>query len=268
MSIPGWPTAAICLALLDGRFRSAGELARAAEVTAPTSSEHLGKLLAGRIVLDARQGRHRYFRLAGPDVAAALEALGILAGTAPVRSLRQANASQRLRAGRTCYDHLAGRLGVTLTDALIATGVLTTDHSVADLTPPGPTAPGPRSARQAASGPPLPGLDRTPLPHRRTPTRRSHQPAAPPRMGHPNRHWSRRPPHRPRTPSPRSAPPATVREPRQLKPRSSRLFVAREWRAGQSRVGARRSSSCGTWPGGTRAVIHRSVRPAVSIAVW
>jgi DNA-binding transcriptional ArsR family regulator len=110
--LAGPSRADICLALLDGRFRTAGELARAAQVAASTASEHLGRLRKGGFVEVASQGRHRYYRLAGAEVAAALEALGVLARATPVRSLRQAKASRRLRAGRTCYDHLAGRLGV------------------------------------------------------------------------------------------------------------------------------------------------------------
>jgi DNA-binding transcriptional ArsR family regulator len=127
--------AAICLALLDGRFRTAGGLARAAQVTASTASEHLGRLLQGGLVELACQGRHPLLPTSGGEVAAALEALGVLAHPTPVRSLRQATASTRLRAGRTCYDHLAGRLGVALTDALIVTSIITAEFAVTDLTP-------------------------------------------------------------------------------------------------------------------------------------
>jgi DNA-binding transcriptional ArsR family regulator len=127
--------AAMCLALLDGRFHTAGELAGAAGVAASTASEHLGRLLDGGLVEATRQGRHRYFRLAGPDVASALEALGVLARPTPVRSLREATTDRRLRAGRTCYDHLAGALGVALTDALATLGVITPEFALSDLTP-------------------------------------------------------------------------------------------------------------------------------------
>lgn len=127
--------AAICQTLLDGRFRTAGELARAASITPSTASEHLSRLLAGGFVEGTRQGRHRYYRLAGPDVAAALEALGALAPTSPVNSLRESTAGAALRVGRTCYDHLAGQLGVAVTQGLVRAGVLNNDLAVADVAP-------------------------------------------------------------------------------------------------------------------------------------
>lgn len=127
--------AAICMALLDGRSRPAGELAQLAGVTASTASEHLGLLRGGGLIEVAARGRHRYYRLAGAEVAAAVEALSVLADPLPVRSLRQSGASERLRAGRTCYDHLAGRLGVAVTDALVSRGVLTPELGVADPAP-------------------------------------------------------------------------------------------------------------------------------------
>lgn len=127
--------AAICLALLDGRFRPAGELARLAGVSASTASEHLNRLREGGLVEVTPRGRHRYYHLAGPDVAAAIEALNVLARPAPVRSLRQSAAGERLRAGRTCYDHLAGRLGIRVTDALVDAGVLTADLAMGDPSP-------------------------------------------------------------------------------------------------------------------------------------
>ncbi len=135
----GDPTrATMCTLLLDGRFHTAGELARAAGVSPSTASEHLGRLLDGQLVTATRQGRHRYYRLAGPEVAAALEALCVLAGDgrdAPVRSLRASTASAQLRAGRTCYDHLAGELGLDVTRRLVGAGVLTPELGVHDMTP-------------------------------------------------------------------------------------------------------------------------------------
>ncbi len=130
--------AAMCTLLLDGRFHTAGELARAAGVSPSTASEHLGRLLDGQLVTATRQGRHRYYRLGGPDVAAALEALCVLAGdgrNTQVRSLRASTASARLRAGRTCYDHLAGELGIDVTRRLVRVGVLTPELGVRDLEP-------------------------------------------------------------------------------------------------------------------------------------
>jgi DNA-binding transcriptional ArsR family regulator len=110
--------AAMLDALLDGRALSAGELARRARVSAPTASAHLRRLLDGGLLAVAAQGRHRYYRLAGPAVAEAIEVLGVLAPRRPVRSLRQAQQAQALRFARTCYDHLAGAVGVALADAL------------------------------------------------------------------------------------------------------------------------------------------------------
>jgi DNA-binding transcriptional ArsR family regulator len=111
--------AAMCLALLDGRAWTAGELARHTGVAASTATEHLHRLIDGGLLTQERQGRHRYVRLAGPDVAELVESLSAHAGPPePVRSLRAARVSAVMAAGRTCYDHLAGRLGVAITDAM------------------------------------------------------------------------------------------------------------------------------------------------------
>jgi DNA-binding transcriptional ArsR family regulator len=110
--------------LLDGRAHSASELAREARVAPSTASSHLADLLDGGLVTAERVGRQQLYRIADPRVARAMEALAILAPTRQVRSLRQAISDGHLRSGRTCYDHLAGRLGVALTDALIAERVL------------------------------------------------------------------------------------------------------------------------------------------------
>lgn len=127
--------AAMCLALLDGRAWTAGELARHAGVAPSTATEHLDRLIAGGLLVQRRQGRHRYVELAEPslieDLAARLQPRGT-----PVRGLRAATATGALRRGRTCYDHLAGRLGVAVTDAMTATGLLDQSHGFA-LTPAG-----------------------------------------------------------------------------------------------------------------------------------
>jgi DNA-binding transcriptional ArsR family regulator len=116
--------AAMLTALLDDRPLAAGELARLAGVSPATASAHLARLLDGGLVVVIRQGRHRYYRLAGPEVAAALEALAHLSPAMPVRSLRESTDAAALRTARTCYDHLAGRAGVALLDALLARGIL------------------------------------------------------------------------------------------------------------------------------------------------
>jgi DNA-binding transcriptional ArsR family regulator len=117
--------ARVLRALADGRELAASVLAHEAGVAASTASVHLSKLVEGGLVKAERRGRHRYFRLAGPEVARAMEALAEIAPEAPVRSLREGTKAQAVRAARTCYDHLAGRLGVTIMSALIADGALT-----------------------------------------------------------------------------------------------------------------------------------------------
>jgi len=110
--------AAILRALLGGRPLAAGELARMAGVSAATASFHLAKLLDGGMIIVARQGRHRYYHLSGHEVAAALEALGLISPALPVRTLRQSREATALAEARTCYDHLAGRAGVELLEAM------------------------------------------------------------------------------------------------------------------------------------------------------
>ncbi|MFB7344430.1 ArsR/SmtB family transcription factor [Streptomyces hydrogenans] len=126
--------AAMVLALLDGRAWTAGELARHARVAPSTATEHLGKLVAGGVLTEERQGRHRYVRLAGPGIAQLVEELAARAGPgadeAP-RSLAAVNAGRAMARGRTCYDHLAGRLGIAVTDALTARGLLLQDTGFA-----------------------------------------------------------------------------------------------------------------------------------------
>jgi len=118
--------AAMITALLDDRPLAAGELARLAGVSPATASAHLARLLNGGLVTMIKQGRHRYYHLAGPEVAAVMEALAHLSSAAPVqvRSLRESRDAAALAEARTCYDHLAGRAGVALLEALLARGIL------------------------------------------------------------------------------------------------------------------------------------------------
>jgi len=111
--------ARIMIALADGRALPASVLAAEAGVAASTASEHLSRLVTARLLSVERSGRHRYYRLANPQVGAALEALAALAPTRPVRSLRESTRAAALRRARSCYDHLAGRLGVAVTEALL-----------------------------------------------------------------------------------------------------------------------------------------------------
>ncbi|MFK0120597.1 ArsR/SmtB family transcription factor [Streptomyces sp. NPDC090994] len=127
--------AACLLALLDGRAWTAGELARHAGVAPSTVSEHLGKLVAGGLLTEERQGRHRYVRLADDRVAQLVEDLTAQVAPEAVarrpRSLAAAGAGSAMARGRTCYDHLAGRLGIAVTDALTARGLLRQDTGFA-----------------------------------------------------------------------------------------------------------------------------------------
>ncbi|MFD9790775.1 ArsR/SmtB family transcription factor [Streptomyces sp. NPDC059070] len=123
--------ATFCLALLDGRAWTAGELARHAKVAPSTASEHLGRLVAGGLLTEARQGRHRYVRLADPGVAHLVEELAARTAPAAPRTLRAASAGSAMARGRTCYDHLAGRLGIAITDAMTVRGLLIQDAGFA-----------------------------------------------------------------------------------------------------------------------------------------
>jgi DNA-binding transcriptional ArsR family regulator len=118
--------AAFLLALLDGRAWTVTELATHAGVAVSTATEHLNRLLAARLIGERRQGRHRYVQIEGPRVAYLVEDLAAdLSPPRPAAStLRAVRAHEALVRGRTCYDHLAGELGVAITDALIARGLI------------------------------------------------------------------------------------------------------------------------------------------------
>ncbi len=116
--------AGVVEALLDGRAMTAGELARAAGVSAPTASTHLRRMVDAGLVTVHAQGRHRYYRLVDERVGRAYEALAALAPARPVRSLRQSRVTTQLRLARTCYDHLAGTVAVRLESSLTYSGVL------------------------------------------------------------------------------------------------------------------------------------------------
>ena len=116
--------------LLDGRARTATELCALAEVSPSTATVHLQRLEAARLVTAHRQGRYRYYLLSGAEVANILERLSALAGaTSNIVSTR---APQRLRAARTCYDHIAGTIGVALRDRFTALGWLIERPTVDD----------------------------------------------------------------------------------------------------------------------------------------
>ncbi|MGZ0150333.1 ArsR/SmtB family transcription factor [Kribbella sp. WER1] len=166
--------AKVLMALADGRALHASLLASEAGVSPQTVSAHLRKLLDGGLVTVERSGRHRYYGLAGPDVAAAVEALARLAKPQPITSLRQSTRAAALREARTCYDHLAGRLGVALLEGLVRRGALIrTDGGqgterrptdpLAQQLPDGPYALGPNAVEVFAEL----GVDLTTQPTRR-----------------------------------------------------------------------------------------------------
>ncbi|MEA2149218.1 MAG: hypothetical protein QOD69_1048 [Solirubrobacteraceae bacterium] len=119
------PRARILLALGDGRALPASVLAAEAGVAPSTASAHLARLLGAGLLTVRPQGRHRYYALAGPQVGELIEVLARLAPAAPVRSLREGTRAHALRQARTCYDHLAGRLGVAVFGALVQQGLVT-----------------------------------------------------------------------------------------------------------------------------------------------
>lgn len=121
--------------LSDGRARTSTELALVAGVSPSTASVHLNRLKLERLVRVVVQGKHRYYSLQGADVASVLESLSVLAGGVPPKFVP--NTPSRLRAARTCYDHIAGTLGVSLHDRFQALGWLSAAYS---LTPAGANA--------------------------------------------------------------------------------------------------------------------------------
>ena len=107
-------------ALLSGRALTASELAQEAGITPQTASAHLSKLETGGLIEPEKQGRHRYYRLTGPDVAGVLEGLAGLAARAGHMRVRTGPREPALRRARICYDHLAGDLGVQMLDSMTA----------------------------------------------------------------------------------------------------------------------------------------------------
>ena len=118
-SLVGDPARANMLtALLSGRALTASELSQEAGITPQTASSHLSKLEAGGLIEQEKQGRHRYYRLADPDVGGVLEGLAALAARAGHMRVRTGPKDPALRRARVCYDHLAGDLGVQMLDSL------------------------------------------------------------------------------------------------------------------------------------------------------
>lgn len=128
------------VALMDGRALTASELAYVGGVVASTASGHLAKLLDANLIAVLQQGRHRYYRLASPLVGSMLESLmAVAAIEGPKRYRPSSCRDEALREARTCYNHLAGRLGVAIADAMLSQGQLDMSGEAGILTAPGRT---------------------------------------------------------------------------------------------------------------------------------
>ena len=126
--------ATILSALIDGRAATASELALAARITPQTASTHLAKLTGAGLLSVARNGRHRHFRLATPAVVGMIEGIVAVALEKRPRYRPLSRDARALSAARMCYDHLAGRLSVDLTDALVARDYIFLGDDVAEIT--------------------------------------------------------------------------------------------------------------------------------------
>lgn len=129
--------AQMMLSLMDGRALTAGELARAGGVSAQTASSHLAKLIDGKLLAVASQGRHRYYRIASAEAAHLVETLSVLAASPEGAAISTGPRDPHLREARICYDHLAGAMGVRLFGGLRQSGVLAGDDANVGLTPRG-----------------------------------------------------------------------------------------------------------------------------------
>ncbi|WP_328451732.1 ArsR/SmtB family transcription factor [Amycolatopsis sp. NBC_00438] len=123
--------ATMCLVLLDGRAWTVGELAREAGIALSTASEHVTRLVDAGFVARVKQGRASYVRIADPRVAELIEHLAQHAEHRPVTGLKSSVRVRRLGFARTCYDHLAGLVGVAVRDGMLATGLVSTDAGLA-----------------------------------------------------------------------------------------------------------------------------------------
>jgi DNA-binding transcriptional ArsR family regulator len=123
--------------LLGGRALTATELAGVAGVTPQTTSGHLSKLMAARLLVLMKQGRHRYYRLAGPHVGQMLETMMNVALTGPPRFQPKSKLDEQMRQARTCYDHIAGVLGVGLAERLTERELVILGDEAGEVTPAG-----------------------------------------------------------------------------------------------------------------------------------
>ena len=134
-ALVGDPARANMLArLMDGRALTASELAHFAGVSPTTASGHLAKLCDAGLLLPAKQGRHRYFRLASPLVGRMLEGIMVVDGSMPAHAPHRWRGGEALRNARSCYDHMAGRLAVGIADRLAERGHIVLDADAALVT--------------------------------------------------------------------------------------------------------------------------------------
>lgn len=125
---------AMLVALMDGRALTANELAQAGHIGAATASRHLALLVEAGLLRVERQGRHRYHRLASPEVARVLEGIMQLAAQAPAARVATGPRDARMRLARTCYDHLAGSIAVAIADLLVDEGAVRLEDDTASVT--------------------------------------------------------------------------------------------------------------------------------------
>lgn len=134
-ALVGDPTRAnMLMRLMDGQARTASELAYVSGVSPPTASGHLAKMTDAGLLSLHKQGRHRYFRIASPNVAAMLEGLMLVAEDGPARHRPRWRGGDALRNARSCYDHMAGRLAVGIADALVSNGRIALGQDGGQLT--------------------------------------------------------------------------------------------------------------------------------------
>lgn len=126
--------AAILTALLDGRFHTASELAHMAGIKPQTTSFHLAKMTEAQVVTVEKQGRHRYYGIQDPEVAQVMESLLSIAPPVPIKSFKQASENEAIRLARTCYDHVAGHLGVQIMSFFMQKGILSEDQDGLHIT--------------------------------------------------------------------------------------------------------------------------------------
>ncbi|KEO79698.1 winged helix-turn-helix domain-containing protein [Paenibacillus polymyxa] len=131
--------AAILTALLDGRFHTASELAHMAGIKPQTASFHLAKMTEAHVVTVEKQGRHRYYGIQDPEVAQVMESFLSIAPPVPIKSFKQASENEAIRLARTCYDHVAGQLGVQLMNFFMQKGILSEDQDGLHITDQGET---------------------------------------------------------------------------------------------------------------------------------